>query len=1004
MRPPAGGKAPPKKEARKSNDAAAAEGAALADLITTAPRLTDPHVAKLRVSDWLAGVPSGDSKSIKSLFSRRPIIGTLVGSLAESSPYLWELVTREPDRFLRLLLANPEQHFAALLRDHGHGAAVSKDEGEAMRELRRMKTEAALLIALADIGGVWSVMRTAHALTELADAAVNGAVGFALAEAGRAGRLVLKNTTKPQAGSGYIVLAMGKMGAFELNYSSDIDLIVLYDPAAPALPTDAEPSTLYVRLTQRLVKLLQERTSDGYVFRTDLRLRPDPASTAVAISKAAALSYYESVGQNWERAAMIKARACAGDIAAGEEVLHDLAPFVWRKYLDFVALADVHAMKRQINAYRGHGEIAVEGHNIKLGRGGIREIEFFAQTQQLIAGGRNPALRDRDTLTTLDKLCTDQWIDAEARDTMKEAYRFLRVVEHRLQMVNDEQTQSLPGDRAELERFARFLGFDDRDAFAAVLLGHLNKVQQFYARLFEKAPETERPLLAFRPDADDHKTLDRLSELGFKAPLEASGIVRDWLGGSHRSLKGEAAHEHLQALLPVLLEQIARTDNPGATLVLFDHFLANLYGAARLLSLLRQNPDLIALIALVLGTAPRLGDILARHPQVIDALVDPSFFGGLPGDVELARRFDAALAQSRYDEDLLERIRMFGLEYMFLIGVRILSGTVTARQAGQAFAQLADAVIRAVHGAVAESVAKSHGHMRNEESAVIAMGKLGGYEMTATSDLDLILVYDFNDENPESDGARPLYGTQYFSRLTQRLINSLTAQTNYGALYQVDMRLRPSGRAGPLATQLDGFLQYQESEAWTWEHMALTRARVVSASPAFQKRVEGVIAGILQRPRDATLTAGDVVEMRTAIAKEKGDSTRWDLKYVAGGLIDIEFIAQYLQLVHAHRLPDILDTSTTRVLDKARALNVLAVADAEVLRPAVQLYHDLTQILRLCLPDAFDPKKAGAGLLRLLARAADVPDFATLEATLADAQRKVRASFVRILGQDPVAD
>jgi glutamate-ammonia-ligase adenylyltransferase len=1003
MSRPARRKASPGKEARKS-DNAAAKGAALADLITTVPRLSNPDIAKARVSEWLAGVSPADSKPLTSLFSKRPIIGTLVASLAESSPYLWELIARESDRFLRLLLANPEQHFATLLRDHGHAAAASKDEAEAMRQLRRMKAEAALLIALADIGGVWSVMRTAHALTELADAAVNGAVRFALAEAGRAGRLILKDKTKPQADSGYIVLAMGKMGAFELNYSSDIDLIVLYDPAAPALPADAEPSTLYVRLTQRLVKLLQERTADGYVFRTDLRLRPDPASTAVAISKAAALSYYESVGQNWERAAMIKARACAGDIAAGNAVLHELAPFVWRKYLDFAALADVHAMKRQINAYRGHGEIAVEGHNIKLGRGGIREIEFFAQTQQLIAGGRNPDLRDRDTLTTLDKLCADKWIDVEARDAMKGAYGFLRIVEHRLQMVNDEQTQSLPADRAELEHFAHFLGFESRDAFAVALLGHLNKVQYYYARLFEKEPQSERPAMAFPRDADDHKTLDRLSELGFKAHLEASSRIRDWSNGSHRSLRGEAAQEHLQALWPALLEQIARTDNPGATLVLFDHFLANLHGAARLLSLLKQNPDLIALIALVLGTAPRLGETLARHPQVIDALVDPSFFGALPGDAELERRFDTALAQSRYDEDLLERIRMFGLEYMFLIGVRILTGTVTARQAGQAFAGLADAVIRAVHGAVDDSFAKTHGHMRNEESAVIAMGRLGGCEMTATSDLDLILVYDFDDENPESDGARPLYGTQYFARLTQRLINSLTAQTNYGALYQVDMRLRPSGRAGPLATQLDGFLQYQENEAWTWEHMALTRARVVSASPAFRKRVEDVIAGILQRPRDAMLTAGDVVEMRTAIAKEKGDGARWDLKYVAGGLIDIEFIAQYLQLVHAHRVPDILETSTARVLDKARALNVLSVEDAEVLRPAVQLYHDLTQILRLCLPDAFDPKKAGAGLLRLLARAADVPDFATLEATLSDTQRQVRASFVRILGQDPVVD
>jgi glutamate-ammonia-ligase adenylyltransferase len=294
--------------------------------------------------------------------------------------------------------------------------------------------------------------------------------------------------------------------------------------------------------------------------------------------------------------------------------------------------------------------------------------------------------------------------------------------------------------------------------------------------------------------------------------------------------------------------------------------------------------------------------------------------------------------------------------------------------------------------------------MRAEESAVIAMGKLGGYEMTATSDLDLILIYNFDGENPESDGARPLYGAQYFARLTQRLINALTAQTNYGALYQVDMRLRPSGRAGPLATQLDGFLQYQENEAWTWEHMALTRARVISASPSFQKQVEDVIRSVLRRPRDAELTAGDVVEMRAAIAKEKGDKVRWDLKYVAGGLVDIEFIAQYLQLIHAHRFPEILDTSTARVLDKARTLNVLAVEDAEILRPAVELYHDLTQILRLCLPGAFDPKKAGPGLLRLLARAADVPDFATLEATLADTQANVRASFVRILGQEPGAD
>jgi len=992
-----------KKPARKTAQAPKpAGGPTLAGRIVTAPQLAEAKAARTRLDEWLAGVPGKEAKPLNDLLTAHPLVTTLLEAASESSPFLWELASREPARLLRLLNADPDAHFTALLAEQGQATAASEDDTEAMRHLRLMKAEAALLIAFADIGGVWPVMRAARALTDLADTAVDAASRFALAQAARAGRLAPKDQAQPQAGSGYIVIAMGKMGAFELNYSSDIDLIVFYDPAAPALPKDAEPASLYVRLTQRLVKLLQERTADGYVFRTDLRLRPDPASTAIAISTPAAVSYYESVGQNWERAAMIKARACAGDIKAGEAILNELSPFVWRKYLDFAAVADVHAMKRQINAYRGHGEIAVEGHNVKLGRGGIREIEFFAQTQQLIAGGRNPHLRDRDTLTTLDKLAEDRWIGGDARDDMKAAYCFLRTVEHRLQMVNDEQTQVLPAEREGLERFARFLGFADRDAFAKVLLGHLDKVQRHYARLFEKMPAgPDRPALRFPPEADDHKTLDRLSELGYRKPLEVSTIVRHWLAGGYRSLKGEAARGHLAELLPALLEQLARTDNPDAAVVAFDHFLANLHAATRLLSLLRQNPDLIALIALVLGVAPRLADTLARYPQVMDALVDPSFFGALPDDRELGRRLDVALAQSRYDEDLLERIRMFGLEYMFLIGVRILSGTLTARQAGEAFARLADAVIRAVHRSVAGNFVGAHGHIPGQEDAVLAMGKLGGYEMTASSDLDLILIYDFDQAHPESDGARPLYGAQYFARLTQRLINALTAQTNYGALYQVDMRLRPSGRAGPLATQIEGFAGYQETEAWTWEHMALTRARVVSASSAFAARVEGVIRDILRRPRDAALIAGDVVEMRAAIAKEKGDKDRWDLKYAAGGLIDLEFIAQYLQLVHAHDLPEILDTSTARVLDKAWQLRVLAVEDAEVLRPAAQLYQDVTQILRLCLPGPFDPKTAGQGLLRLLARAADVPDFATLEATLIETQAKVRASFVRILGKAP---
>jgi len=450
--------------------------------------------------------------------------------------------------------------------------------------------------------------------------------------------------------------------------------------------------------------------------------------------------------------------------------------------------------------------------------------------------------------------------------------------------------------------------------------------------------------------------------------------------------------------VPVLLDRLGRAENPDAALNAFDLFLAGLQRGARLFSLLKQNPDLVTLVALTLGTAPRLADILARYPEAMDALLEPTFFGALPDEAKLDAELARSIKEARSYEDFLDRLRMFSQEQMFLVGARVLSDTVSAEQAGGAFARLADVAVRALHRRVEDTVAANHGRIRRQQTALLALGKLGGREMTATSDLDLIIVYDFDAAHPQSDGERPLYGAQYFARLTQRLISALSSQTNYGALYQVDMRLRPSGRSGPVATSIDAFASYQESEAWTWEHMALTRARVVSGPPAFAARVEDVIRAVLCRKRDPAMVAADVVEMRQAIAKEKGEDARWDLKYAAGGLVDLEFIAQYLQLVHAAQQPDILDTSTARVLDKAWRLGLLSAEEADVLRPAVRLYHNLTQILRLCLPGPFDPKTAGAGLLGLLHRAADLPNFATLDAHLAETRPKVRASFNRILG------
>ena len=960
--------------------------------------------ASALVTRWLRGLKAKSAgKSFKTLLQKYPPLNRVLGGVADTSPYLFELIQADPAQFISLLESDPDEALAVLLKSTKSGAAAARTPADVMRVLRSLKAQSALLIALADIGGVWPVARVTAALTDFADAAVGAAVDFLLRDAVKRGQITPESRNEAAVGSGYIVLAMGKMGGGELNYSSDIDLMVFFDAAVANLDRDVEPGRFYVDLTRGLVKILQERTADGYVFRVDLRLRPDPSATQIAISTAAALDYYEGRGQNWERAALIKARACAGDIAAGEQLLRDLAPFVWRKYLDYATIADVHEMKRQIHAYRGHGEIAVEGHNIKLGRGGIREIEFFVQTQQLIAGGRHAELRDRGTVVTLALLAADGWIDAAARDELTEAYDFLRRVEHRLQMVADEQTHTLPAEPAALAAFARFLGFAGRNEFAEALVFHLRNVERHYVRLFERTSEllAGQQRLSFDAGEGEGETLDRLAQMGFRQPQDVVAAVRNWQAGGYRALRGEQARDNLVELIPIIVDQFSRAENPDAAFTTFDRFLAGLRAGGRFLSLLRQNPELMRFIALILGTAPRLADILAQNPHFIDPLVDPHFFGSLPDEMRLEAELNRVLGETRGYEETLDAIRLFGQEHMFLIGARVLSGSMAAEQAGEAFARLADVLLRAIHKMVETDFAATHGKIRGGESAIVALGRLGAREMTAGSDLDLIVIYDFDSEHPDSDGKRPLHGSRYFARFTQRLISALTVQTNYGRLYAVDMRLRPSGRSGPVATQIDGFKSYQDREAWTWEHMALTRARVISGSAAFKARIEAAMRDVLCRKRDPGIIAADVVEMRAAIAKEKGDSNPWDLKYAAGALIDIEFIAQYLQLIEAAAAPYILDTSTARSLDKASHLGVLKPEDADILRPALRLFHDLTQILRLCLPTAFDPKTANAGVLGLLARAADLPDFPALAAHVAETEHKVRACFVRILGEMP---
>ncbi|MEI9900797.1 MAG: bifunctional [glutamine synthetase] adenylyltransferase/[glutamine synthetase]-adenylyl-L-tyrosine phosphorylase [Hyphomicrobium sp.] len=802
------------------------------------------------------------------------------------------------------------------------------------------------------------------------------------------------------APAGYIVLAMGKYGAGELNYSSDIDLIVFYDRDRIRTAPGVEPQAFFVRLTRDLVQMMEERTGEGYVFRTDLRLRPDAGATQLAMSTAAALVYYESFGQNWERAALIKARPAAGDIEAGAELMGELSPFVWRKYLDYAAIADVHAMKRQIFAHRGFGGIAVAGHNIKLGAGGIREIEFFAQTQQLIAGGRQSDLRVRQTIEALARLAERRWIKPRVAKELSEAYLFLRRIEHRLQMVADEQTHEVPEDPARLAAFAQFCGYQDTRTFARELTLRLETVQKHYAALFEDAPVLTAGAsnMVFAGQKDDPGTLAKLQEMGFSQPSEVLAIVRGWHHGRYPAVRTARARERLTEVQPLLIEALADTADPDRALASFDRFVAELPAGVQLFSLLRANTGLLRLLADIMGTAPRLSRILSRRRRLLDAVLDPGTLGTLPTADELDALIAAEIGAG--DEDMqhvLDRARVVGSEQQFLIGVRVLSGAIKANQAGGAYALLAERLIDALKRACERELARAHGEVPGGGAAILAMGKLGGREMTAASDLDLILIYDFEEGAEQPDGPRPLAPTQYYARLTQRLISALSSATAEGSLYEVDLRLRPSGQQGPVATQLKSFVDYQRHTAWTWEHMALTRARVIAGPPPLRAGVAEAVRQSLVWPRDKAKVAADVLEMRARIAKEKGSEDIWDLKQVRGGLVDVEFIAQYLQLVHAATQPQVLDQSTVEAFRKLRDAGALGAPHADVLIPATRLLLDLTQILRLCLEGRFDPATAPSGLKALLARAGDAPSFAELEARLKATLTAVSGVFQEIV-------
>jgi len=925
-------------------------------------------------------------------------------ALAGHSSFLARLMERDVEALTPYLSLTPDAALEKLLqqtRQEVESAGSSSALKPILRNARRL---AAILIALADFTGQWSVDAVTDALSRFAEVATSAAVDALLREAQAKGKFNPDNERFPSQGSGLAVIAMGKFGAGELNYSSDIDIVVFFDPERLSPRTGGEAQKFAVKLTKDLVAVLHEPTGDGYVFRVDLRLRPDAGSTQVAISFDAAENYYEALGQNWERAAFIKARAVAGDIEAGEQFLGTLTPFVWRKYLDFAAIGDIHSILRQIHSHGMHRQIAVAGHDVKLGLGGIREIEFFVQTQQLILGGREAELRDPRTIEMLGRLAAHGDITKEAAQGMADAYRFLRLVEHRLQMVEDQQTHKMPTDDDSIARIASFCGMANVEAFRDRLLGHLRYVHEMTKTLFGGAEQLggEEGSLVFTGVEDHPETLETLKRLGFDRVSDVSAAIRRWHHGRLRATRSARSRERLTELMPRLLRALSQTADPDRAFYRFDDFLGGLPAGVQLFALLTAHPELMEFLADVFGTAPRLSNYLARHAHVIDALLDPDFYESVPSVKEIENAFTDDATAGTGLEDTMNAARRLVRELGFRIGVQILRRRAGTREASAGYSATAEAAIRCLLGAVAADFEAAHGTIAGSSFAIVALGKLGSKEMAATSDLDLIFVYDCALTTPsggdaKSDGARPLHVTTYYTRFGQRLVNAITAPTEEGKLFEVDLRLRPSGNKGPLATRLAGFEAYHAGSAWTWERLALTRARVIAGPDDLKARIEAIIENTLTAPRDARATRADIRDMRERLEREFGTTNPWDVKYVRGGLVDLEFIAQGLQLLHGVSHPEVLTPSTAQALSQAMGAGVIGPEDGVFLGEALELYQTLDHILRLALEGSFDPEVAPKALKRLLARASG-SDFSDLSTRLEQTETRVFGIFQALFG------
>ena len=886
------------------------------------------------------------------------------------APFLARSLERQSD--LAALLAAGEGE-AALALARSHSAHPDTEVA-----LRRERLALAAALAVGDLAGAFPLARVVAELTGFADRALDRAIRTAIAE--RSG----EDSTE-----GFIALALGKQGAGELNYSSDIDPIFLYDRERLPRRASDDPGEAAQRYARRIVALLAANTDEGYALRVDLRLRPASEISPLAVPVGAALAHYQGQALAWERAAFTRARAAAGDIAAGEDFLAQIRPFVWRSQLDFGAIEEIRALTQRIRDSH-EGPPAPGPHfDVKRGRGGIREIEFYAQTHQLIHGGRDLTLRVRGTRHALDALAAAGWITPENALTLGEGYDRLRSVEHRLQMVNDRQTHSLPEGEA-LDAVARLDGLADGAALVAQLTALTARTGRIYEQLIGAPEAAPAPVTAASDLAHE------LAALGFEEPETLAERIESWRDGRHAAIRSPQAVAAWDRLAPALIRVIARSDDPQRALTRWERILESVPSAITTFRLLVARPHLIDRLVAALTLAPVLADELARKPDLIDTLLDRGALD-LPGDIPaIVARMRGAAVREDY-EALLDAIRVITGEIRFALGIQLIEGLADPLDIARALSRTAEAAMQlAAEATVAEFAAK-HGRVPDSELVVLGLGRLGGGALTHASDLDIVYLFT-GDFAAQSDGPRPLGATVYYNRLASRVSAALSVPTAQGALYEVDTRLRPQGNQGPLAVSCEAFGKYQREAAWTWEHMALARARVLFGSDAARAELGAVLTQVLRAARDKAALREAVLDMRAEMARHKQAGGPVDAKLARGGLVDIEFLVHYLQLKGeaADGAP-----LAAAALDPDLAVALGGLAGAGLLPGDLAAPHALMSRMlvagRLLAPDGREPPPGAA---RALAKACGQETYAALIAAFTAARQQVAEAWKQILGPD----